>query len=85
MEARATGKTHTNEAGETLYAIAAEGYVPRTRSWVVLPITHLHAPEEHIARFRFLASVANKGRVRIIALAPAVGFHVDENGEGARS
>ncbi len=72
---------HQNPEGETLYAVAAQGYVPRTRSWVTLPITHVHAPEEHIARFRFLASVENKRRVKIIACAPALGFYADENGE----
>ncbi len=72
-----------NAKGETLYAIAAEGYQPRTRSWVTLPITHLHAPEPHLARFRFLSSVENRGRVRIIACAPVIGFHCDHNGERA--
>ncbi len=75
----------TNKAGEVLYAIAAQGWVPRLRTWQVLPVTHLHAPAEHIARFRFLASVENAKRVRIIACAPAVGYFANEHGERAAS
>ncbi len=73
----------TNPKGEVLYAIASQGYVARTRTWVVLPVTHLHAPSEHVARFRFLASVENRHRVQIIACAPAVGAFANEHGEKA--
>ncbi len=74
---------HTNKDGETLYAVAAEGFDPKLRAWVTIPITHIHAPEPHIARFRFLQSVKNAKRVRIIALAPAIGWHGNEHGDKA--
>lgn len=70
----------TNSEGKTLYAICAEKHNRRTGA-IVPQILHVHADSEGEARWIFSQDSAHR-RYKIIAVAPAVGFHVaDEHGE----
>lgn len=69
-----------NAEGKTLYGICAEKRNRRTGK-VRTQIIHVHAESEGEARWIFGQDPDQK-RYRIIAVAPAVGFHVaDEHGE----
>ena len=71
------------EEGEILYAVAAERFAPRGElTWVPMGVTYVHAKDQAMAKFKFLASEKGR-RVRIVACAPAVGYHVDSRGENA--
>lgn len=59
-----------------LYAIAIERFDRESQAWIA-EIHHCHARDEREARFHL-----GRGDYRIVAVAPAIGYHVaDEHGE----
>lgn len=57
----------------SLYAAAVERYTPRTGQWSA-DIEHVMADSIENARAQFgLAAMAERGNLRIVAVAPAVG------------
>jgi hypothetical protein len=57
----------------TLYAAAVERFNPRTQSWSV-DIEHVMATDIANARAQFsIAAMAERGNLRIVSVAPAVG------------
>ncbi len=77
-----------NKKGETLYGVVTEKWIKRNGNrhfeWVPNGIVYVHAMDAAMAKFAYLQS-ASLG-TRVIACAPAVGFHVeDEHGEKLRA
>jgi len=66
-----------NDEGKILYAICAERRHKRT-GYVIPQIIHVHASNEGEARWIFGQDPDQK-HYRIVAVAPAVGFHVADN------
>ena len=68
-----------NAKGETLYAISWCRRAPSVEGgWRLMPVEYCHAPDDGRARAIFAAS-HNGRRDKVIAIAPAVGFFVDDN------
>ncbi len=67
-----------SDEGKILYAIAYERQVSKTE--IQANIEYTHATCVAGARYVFMSDPANQRRVRIVGIAPVVGYHVlDEN------
>lgn len=68
-----------NAEGKILYAIVAECVTVKHRKrYVKIDTIYTHAETEGEARFLF-SQDPDYGRHRIIAVAPAIGYHVADN------
>lgn len=64
-----------DKSGRPLYAIAFN--IKRGRHWFPHPVEYVHA--EDAATARNIAIRSFKEQIDIIAVAPAIGFHVADN------
>lgn len=77
-----------NSKGETFYGVVSEKWCQRPGNrhfeWVPNEICYVHAMDAAMAKFSYLQNAGIN--TRVIACAPAIGFHVEDNhGEKLRA
>lgn len=65
----------TNSKGHPLYAVALNIF--KNGAWQPHPVEYVHAPDAVTARNIVIRGI--KARIDIIAVAPAIGFFVEDN------
>lgn len=74
-----------NEKGETLYCACLEFWASFQGKWVA-ETKYLHAKDTGEARAKITIAYPRRDLVRIVGVAPAIGFHVeDDHGERLRA